>query len=611
MTSERHVGIDALTIPMGDGTELVIAPHRNVVERVPAPIAEALRRCNELASLETHSTRLPPGLGRAVPLLHRGGLLLSEGALARLCAAPEPEPMESIASIGFVTRDRLPTLCRALGSFAAHLRQHARAPELVVLDGSRRERPVGGALDAQHSRAVTERLEALAREEQVAIRYAGVAEKTAWCREASRLSGVPIELLHLAVFGIPGSDFAAGANRNSLLLDAVGRRCMSVDDDMLGELGQAPDRGEHLRFSEDEPTEFWFFRDADRLRAEACSHHDDLLAAHEKLLGRGLTSCVSGFPAVDLESIAAYFRGPIETRRGRVRITVSGVLGDCGLTDALPYLTKAGATLGRLLGQGDDYLANRATRQVLRVVRDATITRRPFCMTGAVGLDHTRTLPPFLPIGRGEDGLFSMLLRVCEPNDFIGLLPIAVRHDPPDVRGLDPERIRAGTLPLTHAIALCVTSLFTEHLQLDAPARMRLLGRCLIELSALPWPELREVMRLQLARSLARRITLCEALLRSHPNGHSQWRRDLESHIGSALGMLRDVDTLQPIDLPRDATEHAPLDRPAAFQLVLRRFGELLEAWPAIVVAARTMAHAGVRLAQPIRSPSILCKSTN
>lgn len=465
-----------------------------------------------------------------------------------------------IDTIGFVTRDRAVLLRRAVASAFVHARMHDRAPQLVVVD------------DSDDRRATLDALQSL----RVEVSYIGREEKLASCARLAARTGVPRAIVELGLFGDPAIGFTAGANRNALLLACAGRALLGLDDDMCCELAMAPRTGEQLELANGEPTALWFYGDrSERTHGVRRCSDVDLLAAHEALLGRDLASLVAaGAPAG-----AEHFARELHHGLGRVAISVSGVHGDCGLSSPLSYLMKGGATRERLLA---DYERNRVAREILRVVEAPTVTRRAFCMTGAIGLDHRELLPPFLPAGRGEDGVFATTLRLCDPFGFIGLVPVAVLHDPEGGRAFEP-----GALIRAFRISDCVQLLaqsapFGDPRQ-SAASRLWTLGRHLAELATRPWADLVDLLREQHERQLTHHLPMCEAMLAQHPDAPPAWRRDLSRHMVTAVGWARSMADFCPSDLAGLPVA----EQRARFQHLLRGFGQLLAAWPTLVGAAR------------------------
>lgn len=118
----------------------------------------------------------------------------------------------------------------------------------------------------------------------------------------------------------------------------------------------------------------------------------------------------------------------------------------------LEFLLAKGATVAQLGQVGDSamgrpsYLAGPpsfaavATREVCRRARHYAFTSGAHFMAVFSAYDGARDLPPFYPIGRGEDAVFGQL--IAGRGGLIGHAPYAIVHDPNDVRPLEDEDLR-------------------------------------------------------------------------------------------------------------------------------------------------------------------------
>ena len=84
------------------------------------------------------------------------------------------------------------------------------------------------------------------------------------------------------------------------------------------------------------------------------------------------------------------------------------MVGDSGFYSPSHLLWMASPGVDDALRQSASLL-NTAfnSREVIRIVPRVTFTHETVCMATTLGLDHTRTLPPFLPVLRNEDGFFG------------------------------------------------------------------------------------------------------------------------------------------------------------------------------------------------------------
>ncbi len=227
------------------------------------------------------------------------------------------EPLPPLSVVGLLTRDRVGSVTRALASFRENARRHGRRPRFVVADNS--EAPTTQA-------ACREALAALraADPDPLEIRYLGPRERETFVDRLARL-GIDPDVARFGVLDVMGCGFAAGANRNALLLANAGEPFLSVDDDVVCALAPSPARTRGLElfsgrgdgYGNYNPADFWFF--GDRAVLERAIHCEDMdaLALHEPLLGRDLGACLSGVSgrAPRTGSLGAGAPGP----RGRPR----------------------------------------------------------------------------------------------------------------------------------------------------------------------------------------------------------------------------------------------------------------------------------------------------
>jgi hypothetical protein len=198
-----------------------------------------------------------------------------------------------------------------------------------------------------------------------------------------------------------------GSNRNALLLALVGQRFLSIDDDVcgyasmsdgaLGEVTIDPSLRHQREVFFKTRSECDGFVDYSRPESFV-----DFLTAHQDLLGR-------------------------DTSHGLVAITRSGIHGDSGNSSPRNILLSR-------IDDADVYAAATRNRLLLQYVTIPIALPAPYFISMASGFDNTRILPPFMPLGRNQDGLFARVLRKVLPNSLIGFVPWVVRHDPSPTR---------------------------------------------------------------------------------------------------------------------------------------------------------------------------------
>jgi hypothetical protein len=455
----------------------------------------------------------------------------------------------AISIVGIVTRDRLAGMTSCLESYIENCRRHDRDPEFVVIDDSR------GAEAQSHARTALHRT---AGRFNARIRYAGSQEKNRFAERLAAESAVPLDIIGFALFGDERCEVTVGANRNSLLLDTVDALVFSADDDTLCRVAAAPESSNAVSvFPGYDPTEFWFF--PDRARAlEAVSFEDiDVLGCHEPLLGSS------------------------------VAVTMHSLIGDSAMASPRYYLSLTGASRERLTSSPEAYQSAFRSREVLRAVRRPTITAGPFFMTTFYGFDNRVPLPPFFPVQRNEDGIFGVVLQQTRDDCRIAVLPWVLLHTPAH-RSFTPDALwkHAASARMDDIVINCVLS--------HERAPLVELGIHLQQLGSASAAEFDAYVRIVQQRRAIALITVLQSHLQTYGPSPAFWAADVSRMLEVLMKAHGGDDFIVPRDLPNEAA-------PRLSQELVRRFGELLEAWPTIVEACRRLRAQGIRLSDPIQ----------
>src|SRR5262249_16802768 len=156
------------------------------------------------------------------------------------------------------------------------------------------------------------------------------------------------------------------------------------------------------------------------------------------------------------------------------------------------FLWLDGPARKRLLRSERDYRFALANHQLMRAVTRVTVCEGgAVCLGLNLGLDNRGLLPPFMPLGRPEAGLFSTWLRPGLPSAFQGSLPWMVKPLP-----ATPHPARAGDLGRSAAkvasvqvIQLLAGAFAPGYDRGNGAANLRALGATLARLGRVPRPE--------------------------------------------------------------------------------------------------------------------------
>ncbi len=459
----------------------------------------------------------------------------------------------SISSVGIIACGRLELLKRCVDSYVANLERHGRALELTVFDDSRLESDRDAAVAYLKGLKIG----------QSTLRYAGSTQRRRFAAALTR-KGLPEKTVEFALFGLSGTA-TPGANRNSLLLDTIGRLAFMADEDTVCEAAPSPRLAlEPAAAPAADAFEHWFFPDR-RATLDAVDFSGaDPFATHEAFLGRR----VAGVAAAP------------------VAATYCGFAGD-GAAGSLAYLHLRGGSRERLMRSERTYRAAMETMETLRVANRATILKDGYCMAAFMGVDNRRALPPFMPSFRVEDGVFGSLLKRASSSSAL-LLPWAMLHAP---------ETRLYSMDGAAAVRYFVNELVSAVIRaIPEDVSPRRIGEELVLFADSPQFEHR--VNGLIRDRWKRRAEALEKLLELHGGSPAYWADD----VRRTFGPLRAALSIKECPPPTDALNTAG-EKGAAWKLTaaaLANYGRLLARWEDIRTESERLVSSGTRLSEPV-----------
>jgi hypothetical protein len=547
------------------------------IRLLSARALQALEACAAAARpLDEHAATLAQSAwpGSRAEALEALKSLARLGLLRPLAAGPRTAGARAarsalVATLGIPTRNRHEALRLCLGTYADNLAAHGRAARLVVFDDS--DEPA----TREANRAA---LRAAAGAERVRAFYSGPAERLRFARHLARRTGAPARVVESALLN-RSRLFGPGALRNALLLDTAGQLGVMADDDTRCAVGRYPAARAGTALAAAFDFEVTFLPRGWEAHPPVAFADVDFLALHEELLGRPVPACVPSGTAL----VNGWGTGPgPDGRVGEPWVVTSslGYVGHSGMESPGLHLLLGGERLEGLFRQVRRHGPVWRSAQLLRTVAQAVIAERGVCMSGSLGFDNRRGLPPFLPVFRNEDCAFGRMLDATLPGGRVGYLPWVVHHERPKGRSplRNPEASVLGR-PDTGEVVSYLVGLWPRSLRREWDERLASLGRWFKDLSAIGPEPLLEVLALGQARALAALARMLERQLTDHPEAPAVWRQDLERQLGRLRRTMADRQAVLPYDLPGSG---APAERIVTLRRVLEAFGELCLAWPAL-----------------------------
>ncbi len=213
-------------------------------------------------------------------------------------------------------------------------------------------------------------------------------------------------------------------------------------------------------------------------------------------------------------------------------------------------------------------------------------------MSLCLGLDARGLLPPFFPVERNGNGVFGAILRVAFAGAHQGYLSWTVAHEPPIARTTTfQDHWRSLSCSATGDLVCHLVLESRIEADLSTPDEdLRLLGATLERWASQDLEGFEEIVRLHALRARSLDLLLMEELLRVYGGQPFYWARDLQRTATLVRYSAKSPSVAFPSDLV-DAFGEAK-GRPC-FQRLVLRFGQLLQAWPAIAQAARELRRAG------------------
>jgi hypothetical protein len=599
----RAEDIDRL--PAGSGDQLIYCSFTGMTRVLPRLQVQILERCKRFATLDQHAAQACNKLKLGsmhvsatrtiLAEMVESGLLVSMKALTDrvLNGTVADDPVPAISSLGIPTCNRPQELERSLRSYAQCSQLYGRPINFLVADQS-----------ADENTQATNRqmISCLQKELAIKVFYAGLEEKKEFVQHLSAHAGVPLDVVSFALLNDEKCAIATGANRNALLLSTLGEVTMQADDDTICRLAPARQSSPGLALVSKYHVSNVFFPGEEESKSLGNNFKvEDVFALHEQLLGKSLSNCVievaNGNP--DLQAASPAFFGKSNLGSGRVGITAMGLAGDSGVGTSHFYLYSDGEERSSLIRAESDYRHSMYRDVVINSVSRATISDVAFCTGINIGLDNRAILPPFMPVQRGQDCLFSMLIHSCSVSLYSGFLPWVVSHRrrTPSMYTQAHMQEQVGRLRSRDIIMTLVRLLAPKPAFNDVRKNLTVLGKSLREWGSVPLADFENLVRVKRLDDISGQMAALEVQLKKHDRQPSYWADDVNFCLGAFREAMTDDLIVVAQDLQADfGVEAARI----LMQRLVRRFGELLQYWPSLCEAARELGARGIKLGKEV-----------
>lgn len=384
--------------------------------------------------------------------------------------------------------------------------------------------------------------------------------------------------------GAGEGEFAAGQQRNLALLLGAGRRMAILDGDLnlSGRRMGVQDSGLTLAAASRAKLDF---QPTYELAQEAGQPLDgDTLARLFEHCGRTVADLLAQPVAAGIgpQSLAGQDLATLGQFNGQSRVmaVTCGLYGvDRRNRPLWPFLLGAGAR-EQFAGDEEDYLQNRDGGYVWRTLSDhrlgALQDQSPWVVDGR------SLLPPVIPGGRWEGGLFNALMRYLYPNDTCLELAIAVGHEDEPRRFFKAEEAAATVPELARFFADFADSRDNESRAAAAEDRLDFLGARMLDLAAADETTLRYKLREYVIWFRSTLVRSLQEMMLGWQESPVSWQTDIRALI-EANGQALEREGSAAIDFGAKTAAEGLKDEGAQLTRLreaLRRYGEALVVWP-------------------------------
>lgn len=487
-----------------------------------------------------------------------------------------------VTTFGIITHERPELLERCLRSYLSNLHTLDYNLNYFVFDDSKTKESL------QKNKDIVREIE---KELNVHIHYIGKNNKEIFIDDLvdkTKSKGVPEETIRFSLgFEEAPIPSTSGRNRNLFLLYTVGEIAFSVDDDTLFD-PIATEEESIILTSKRVPNIIDYYRNTEDITSKFTERNFNLVEGYNSLFRTSVKTLLqdaldTGMNVV-LKDISPSFCCLLENEDVRVTVGMAGHYGDSGIGNPFGILLLEGESRDMVYSDREYYEIAKYNRTIRRYVPGLTVYDSSYFFGACIATDHRSILPPFSPLGKNDDIFFAMSLKACFPRTLMGLIPVAIKHLPGEVRHYTDERLQDPNLDALQ-IVRSLMDRYARTIYLNDPLkRMYALGQRMIEVGILSLEDFKKQLLLLLMDQVDSINKFVNYLLHKYNYEPDFWVDDLENYLENLHKAVMDGSIIIPRDMRHLGSEETILK---ALQEHIYKYGQLLIHWPAIVEAAR------------------------
>lgn len=260
-------------------------------------------------------------------------------------------------------------------------------------------------------------------------------------------------------------------------------------------------------------------------------------------------------------------------------MTFCGIAGDAGVNYPDRFLFSTGQWAAVLKRSPEALDTALKYREICKIANRYLIMHEVSCMAACMGLSNAWLVPPFLPVGRNEDGLFGAMLSAIDPTAVSCHVPYAVLHNssrPPRYAG---PRFPSAKETRTADLMIALVHLWRRSATGVQPGRRLIrLGEWLRDLARLKAAAFVDLVTVAVLTTRQRELARIEAMVEPGSDWPIYWQRALRAYRRELVKNLTLPDFPQPIEFRATTRPKGWRD----FQKFVRSSADLLIAWPTV-----------------------------
>jgi hypothetical protein len=511
--------------------------------------------------------------------LWKSGLLISQTEFfQKISNNRSGNDSVNIETLAWITRNRPDSVKRSLESFIDNIPKTNHKHDFIVFDDSTPENYNRNKRNIEH----------LKKKYEIPIKLVGENERKEFVKRLSlKLEHkVPKHVIEYGLMGLSGVSHRTGANRNTFLLFTTGKYSILSDDDVFCQISKNGD-DEKLTITSDASsfdTETEFFTDQNELINKVVFDYNDPISIHQLLLGHSMGSLTDKYKnQVSFTRVTPKFIYENLSSEKKVRVTMMGAAGDSGAGSPISKIFFPANKLVPLISDLENFRSKMYSRSVLQSHNSLTVGPPNFLLGMNLGFDNTELLPPFHPNFRNSDGIFASVLRKCFGNSYIGHLPYAISHIPPDERPVDDSDLITTFVRIPDVLRFSIDEF--NNRAVTTEEGLKSLGIYLRDISKRTDDNLKEYLGLINTHLITSDINRMEPLYKEYKNINKQWAEFVEQRIETLYKCLQNgkfaFQFKEIADLPNE-------NQLLTIRRVYENFGDLLYYWPEIYACVET-----------------------